>query len=305
MDRKPGSAPPLGFRLACAWNRWAPRGKGWLPRHLGRMLYSKERFFIRTRSGANLAVCPNHFDIYCHIQTNGGTWDPEILDTCLRVIRPGDVFYDIGANAGLFSIEVANTFRGEVTVHAFEPQADLYACILATAAAAGLESKLHAHQVLLSDEDGQAELFLHAHAVHASMSPRTQSDAGLHSSLRLPTFRLDTLMSQIQPPDVIKIDVEGAELKVMQGAHQMLSARAPTIIIEADCNMQRFGYRHTDLFGLLMRYAEYTIFLIASDGRLTHLTNFESAPEGNYIMVPPDRIDVFRQDLHPTDARKK
>lgn len=282
---------PLWFRISCAWMRWAPRAKGWLPRQIGRAFCRGDRFLISTRSGAKLAVCPDHFDIYCFIQTHNGTWEPGDLDVCLRGLRPGDVFFDIGANAGLMSIEVASTFKGQVAVHAFEPQADLAACIRASAAVSGFQSHLHVHEVLLSDQDGEVDFFLHAHAVHASLHPRTEPDEKSRA-VRMPTRRLDTIASGLTPPSVIKIDVEGAELPVLRGAHEMLRAHPPMIVMEADANMERFGYRHTDLFSYLRQYADYAFAMIERDGRLRRVDDWERAPKGDYAAVPPDRMEL-------------
>ena len=84
---------------------------------------------IRTRTGALLAVDPVDLDFYCQVQLQNGVWEEDVLGACLRAIRPGDVFYDIGANAGIVAVDVARTFGERVTVHAFEPQPTLAASL--------------------------------------------------------------------------------------------------------------------------------------------------------------------------------
>src|SRR5271156_3202457 len=113
---------PLTFLFAYWWLKYAPRAKGWMPRRIGRSIGKNMTCYIHTRAGARLAVDPYNLDFYCLVKERNGVWEEDVLDAVLKVVQPGDVFYDIGANAGMLTLEVAQTLRGAVTVHAFEPQ---------------------------------------------------------------------------------------------------------------------------------------------------------------------------------------
>jgi hypothetical protein len=91
------------------------------------------------------------------------------------------------------------------------------------------------------------------------------------------------------PPDVIKIDVEGAELQVLQGAERLLKERPPYLVFEADDNMMRFGYSRKDLFSYLRKQADFTIFGIREDGLAPLHESLEDPETRDFLAVPPGR----------------
>jgi FkbM family methyltransferase len=274
---------PLAFRCACGWMKYAPRGKGWVPRRIGRSLGRGMTCAIRTRADALLAVDPANLDFYCQVQLQHGVWEQDVLDACLRVIRPGDVFYDIGANAGIVTIDVARTFGEDVTVHAFEPQPTL-ADSLTVSIELNRFTRAQVHRLLLGDTPGEADLHVADHGVHSSLVSR---EAGA-TRLRCRMETIDGLVSTgaLPPPSVIKIDVEGAELRVLQGARTTFRARPPAIVFEADDNMARFGYAHRELFGVLRECADYSFHRIDGGGWV-EVDPAGDAALGNYIALPP------------------
>ncbi len=274
---------PLAFRCACAWMKYAPRARGWVPRRIGRSLGRGMTCVIRTRTGALLAVDPVNLDFYCQVQLQNGVWEEDVLGACLRAIRPGDVFYDIGANAGIVAVDVARTFGERVTVHAFEPQPTL-AASLATSIALNAFTRAHVHQHLLGDTSGEADLYVPDHGVHSSLVSR---EAGA-TRLRCRMETIDGLVAAgtLPPPNVMKIDAEGAELRVLLGAQNIVSAKPPAIVFEADDNMARFGYSHRELFGLLRGFADYSFYRI--DGAdWVPVTPQTDAALGDYVALPP------------------
>jgi FkbM family methyltransferase len=278
-------ALPLAFRCACGWMKYAPRARSWVPRRIGRTVGRGMTCAIRTRAGARLAVDPVNLDFFCHVHLHDGVWEEGVLDACLRLTRPGDVFYDIGANAGIVAVDVARTFGEDVTVHAFEPQPTLVDS-LTRSIALNAFTRARVHQLLLGDTSGEADLHVADHGVHASLVSR---QAGA-TRLRCRMETIDGLVAArtVPSPDVIKIDAEGAELRVLQGARNTLRARPPAIVFEADDNMTRFGYTHRELFGLLREFADYSFHRIDGAEWVPANAAFDAAP-GDYVALPPGR----------------
>ena len=240
---------------------------------------------VRTRAGARLAVDPVNLDFYCLVKARNGVWEEDVLDACLKVIQPGDIFFDIGANAGVITLDVAQTFRDKVIIHAFEPQPTL-ARSLAVSITLNEFKNVHLHQQLLGDRQCETDLQIADHGIHTSLIAREANATPL--SCRMET--LDALVAggQAPAPTVIKIDVEGAELQVLRGARKTLCSAPPAIIFEADENMPRFGYSHQALFSLLSEFGDYTFYHI-NGSDLSPVINPETAALGNYVALPSQR----------------
>ena len=280
---------PLTFRCAYWWAKYAPRAKGWLPRRIGRTFGRNMTCAVRTRAGAYLAVDPVNLDFYCLVKIRNGIWEEDVLDACLKVILPGDIFYDIGANSGILTVDVAQTFGHQVTVHAFEPQPTL-ARSLAISIALNDFQNVQLHQTLLGDRLCETDFLIADHGIHSSLIAREAGATALNCRMET----LDTLVAsgQLPPPNVIKIDVEGAELQVLRGARQTLRSALPAIIFEADENMPRFGYTHRELFQVLSELGDYTFYHI-NGSELNLVNDPAGAALGNYVALPPLRRSLL------------
>lgn len=258
----------LAMRLAVMLNRHLPRGKGAVPRWIGRRVGRGTRRHIVTRHGAMLVVEPSSLEVYACIINSGRTWNWHVLSACAAVLRPGDTFFDIGANIGFMSLELARIFsspHGSVPLRvvAFEPLPPLVEAIRESVRLnAGV--MVDVREEIVSDAAGAGELFLGSHSIHASTKAREKDS----TALRLPTVRLDDLVAAgaVPPPHVIKIDVEGGELAAFHGARRTLQVHQPQIIFESDENSVRFKYARRDLFASLAELAPYRFMRIQPDG---------------------------------------
>jgi FkbM family methyltransferase len=275
---------PLLTRAAFWWAAHGIRGRGAVPRAIGRWQNSNRPLLIKTRSGAALSVDYNNLDVYAHIFSAGGTWDANIMLVCERVLRPGDVFFDIGSNAGVFALDFAKLIPS-LTVFAFEPQPSL-AKHIRRSIEANCFAQIKLLEMMLGSQNGEGTLFLTSHSIHASTVPRESR----YRELRVPLRTLDDLIAkgELVPPDVIKIDVEGSEFSVFQGAEAMLQAHQPSIIFETDENLNRLGRTIDDLFSLLSKAAPYDFYSIDNGGVL--MTAQRPYPLGNFLALSPRHV---------------
>ena len=272
---------PVSVRLAFWWAAHGIRGRSAVPRAIGRWQSSDCSLFIKTQHGAALSVDYDNLDTYAPIYNDGGCWDANVMTCCGKILRGGDVFYDIGSNTGVFSLDMAKSIPN-LKVFAFEPQPSLAKHIQRSIEANEFD-QIKVLEVLLGNEEGEASLFLTSHSIHASVIPRERH----YRELRRPLRTLDGLVAagELAPPDVIKIDVEGSELRVFEGAETMLKSAQPSIVFEADENMIRMGHSVDDLFGLLERAAPYSFFLIDSSGAPVPVAR--PYPFGNFLALSP------------------
>jgi FkbM family methyltransferase len=160
-----------------------------------------------------------------------GDVEPTIQEILSRRIEPGMVFYDLGANIGFFSLLAARLVGAKGQVFSFEPDPEIAGrlrrnitrngFINATVVEAGIWSASGTVNFVaadLSSPDRGIGKFVAGEGAGAGTSTRCVA--------------LDDFVRNAPTPDVIKCDVEGAEIEVFRGAEKLLEARHPLILCE-------------------------------------------------------------------------
>jgi FkbM family methyltransferase len=159
--------------------------------------------------------------------------DPGLLRLVTETVRAGAVVWDVGANVGLFSFAAAVAAGPAGRVLAIEPDTVLVALLRRSAAANQGHAPVEVLPAAIAADCGVARL----HIAKRNRSTNyldgfgTTQTGGVRTTELVPTVSLDWLASRFPAPDVIKIDVEGAEAQVLAGAGEVLRAR-PRIICE-------------------------------------------------------------------------
>lgn len=148
-----------------------------------------------------------------------------ILEDLVSNVRQDDVFYDIGANVGLYSCLVADVVTQPVI--AFEPHPDNAGRLEENAELNG--ANVSVFQCALADSPGESKLSIVLDKV-GSAGHSLVTDDGL-DTITVPKARGDDLIADedLPNPTVLKIDVEGAEYQVLEGLESTLS--------RSDCRM--------------------------------------------------------------------
>lgn len=159
--------------------------------------------------------------------------DPPLLGLVSECIANGNVVWDIGANVGLFSLAAAVASGSTGHVLAVEPDAVLVTLLRRSAAANPRLGPVEVLPTAVADRIGVSSFHIarrNRSTSHLAGFGTTQTGGTRHVEL-VPTITLDWLLDQFPVPDVVKIDVEAAELLVLSGGARLLAAR-PTIICE-------------------------------------------------------------------------
>jgi FkbM family methyltransferase len=152
-----------------------------------------------------------------------GTTEPVMQAEIAELLAPGLVFYDIGANVGFFSLIAARCVGADGAVYAFEPLPANADALAHNVAINGFEN-VELVRAAVSRGPGRAELAVTASSVQAHLA---DVDTGVPtvSTTTVDVTSVDAAVrSGLRPPDVVKIDVEGAELAVLEG----MSGRWPS-----------------------------------------------------------------------------
>lgn len=184
-------------------------------------------------------------------------WDPELLGIARLLVRRGQIIWDVGANVGLFSSAAAFHAGPQGGVIAME--ADLDAAVLLNRTAR-CQPPTHAAITVLplaiSDSIGFVRFSIanRARAANSIEGYGSTQTGGVAETRVLPSFALDNVLDHFPPPDVLKIDVEGAELRVLAGAERLLSQARPVLYCEVSSAtrsevtvlLEKFSYKLWD-----------------------------------------------------------
>ncbi len=163
-----------------------------------------------------------------------GTTEPLVQDVFAEHVRRGGVVWDIGANIGFFSL-IASRLVGDGEVVAFEPLPANLEAIRRNLELNGV-GNVTPVGVALGDEEGTAELSLHSESTWAKLD--TSADTAFQESLevtgrvRVEVSTIDQQLQTLPAPDLVKIDIEGAEVAALRGGSRLLSDVRPTLICE-------------------------------------------------------------------------
>lgn len=188
----------------------------------------------RTRSGVPIFVSPQ--DYLGRMVFFFGTHEPANLAVLRRLLPPSGVFWDIGANYGLFSLELSQSHPNSRIV-AVEPQPRLVR-FLRKSLQRNPAAAIRVLEKAVASTAGPLTLSVPSDSfARASLVERF--DGG--STFTVETVPLGALVEFYGSPDVVKIDVEGAELDVLRSGVELLRNQGPTILMEVN------DARHADL----------------------------------------------------------
>ena len=174
-------------------------------------------------------------DVAEYIRVQSFQDDMHLLDAIKSKLPAEGTFWDIGSNIGLYSLYAAKVLKGKGNVVAFEPENRAFARINENFTKNGLNN-FKAHPFALSDEEGEFELTVaesFGDGNHSLMSKKNYIQGG--TSYKVPVFKGDDAREKnnIPVPSFVKIDVEGAEIKVLQGLDKTLRLpECKTVLVE-------------------------------------------------------------------------
>ena len=161
-----------------------------------------------------------------------GMYEPDKSHVISTLFKPGMTFIDIGANKGDFSLIAAKIVGNEGKVLSFEPEPDNCRWIRKSIEMNNY-TNIQLFDLALGSSNGEATLYIGEKSGWHSLVPN-QAGRGM-GEIEVTTRTLDSLLDEINNPDIdlIKIDVEGAEMEVLNGARETLSSNKDlTLLID-------------------------------------------------------------------------
>jgi FkbM family methyltransferase len=204
------------------------------------------------------------------------------------LVRRGDVVFDVGANRGVFTSLMSNLVGPDGRVHAFEPSTDTCRLLRVTLVErARRPANVAVNASAVGTEDGVATLYT-PEQDHGQASLRTHDTGSwsAHASVRsaeVAVTRLDTYSAaQAQSRiDLVKMDVEGAELPALRGFAAGLRSFHPIIVCELCGAWTRaFNYEPSAVIEELRMTGYDSFHLVTDRGDLRALTSSHLVNDG-------------------------
>jgi FkbM family methyltransferase len=164
-----------------------------------------------------------------------GSYALPLVETMKRYLRPGDVFFDVGANIGYLSAIAAGLVGPAGQVHCFEPVPEYFERV-EKLAALNPGYAFRANFCAAGEQPGKCKIYVTREPGQSTLVPAYKTDPEIISTLEVPVIRLDKYVEErgIERVALIKIDAEGFELPILRGLQGFFERRAqrPAILCE-------------------------------------------------------------------------
>jgi FkbM family methyltransferase len=222
--------------------------------------FLRSPFEIEWLEGLRLTLYPGNE--ICRSIFVTGRYEPNEFCWLARVLKPGMTLLDVGANLGLYTLFAARRVSTTGRVVAIEPsrrEMDL----LRRNVEQNVLSNVSLQSLALSDQSAEVELLVAAasHAGHNTLGAFGYNTRLEHRE-KVTACRLDDLVesAKLERLDIIKMDIEGAELAAVRGASAALARYRPTLLMElSDRALNHQGATSGEVLTLLGTY-EYDVF---------------------------------------------
>jgi FkbM family methyltransferase len=237
-----------------------------------------------------------------------GEYERDITEKVVTLIREGDVCLDVGANFGWYTTLFRKVCGNTGAVHSFEPVPSIFAELEANYELMGSPANVFLNNLALGDEEKTitVNLFEGLSTGHASLSTQGRDDA---VSFDCRMITLDSYLEEndIRHVDIVKVDIEGAEMMFLRGASRLFEQETPPIVLMemALGQTKNFGYEPNDLTRFIAARADYAFYAVDEMTReVKKIDGFPDAHIGaNVFCIPRGRLSE-RPDWLPENNAK-
>jgi FkbM family methyltransferase len=218
------------------------------------------------------------------------------VDRLREFVPEGALVIDVGANVGFFALRFANWVGDTGKVIAIEPEDQNSAHLVEAIGREGFSNRIETLKAVAAAEPGQ--IFLEINTLHPADHKISRDGTGLP----VQAVTLDQLVpdkTRLRPA-LVKIDVQGAEMMVLQGAAGILALAGPALFVELDePGLNRFGTSISAVLDHLSAYG-YEPYWLERSGPHCKTT----APEIHAAAAHTGYVDVlFLKTASPDEAR--
>jgi FkbM family methyltransferase len=221
-------------------------------------------------------------DIFIH-----GVFEPKESRFVANFLKSGMIFFDIGANLGQYTLLGAQCVGLKGKVHSFEPNKRMFKELSFNVGLNGFMERCFLNNLAVADKEGFGKIPIYKPGaeVYCSLGKWRVDKYVTDKFEEVPLITLDYYIKKygIDKIDLIKMDIEGAELLALQGMQNLLArSDAPVIILEVgEGTLAACGLQGKDLWDYLMTFG-YKMYAIEHSGRISPALRGSSL-YGNFV----------------------
>ena len=224
---------------------------------------------------------------------DSGYYEPDSVALFAALLEPGMDVVDVGANFGQYTLVASGIVGSNGSVHSFEPDPETFQWLRRNVMDNGL-ANVRLNQTALFRETAQKSLFLaEAHSVGSnSLAGDFWDYAGKTVEVSCIAFDDYLRANRIAKVDLMKLDIEGAELDALRGAEGVLQHSKPILLLEFEEERQRaFGSSCAELAEFL-RSHEYALFRVGPLPLQAYRIGPGEPPSLNVLAIESSRAEA-------------
>ena len=223
-----------------------------------------------------------------------GYYEKELGELLKKIVSPGDVFLDLGANIGYFSLLVASN-SPSTKIISFEPVKDLFQNMNDNISLNNIKN-ISTINAAVGEINGEKELFVSA-SDNLGMSSFRQPEnySGKKEKIKVVTIDDWYKTSGLSKIDIIKLDIEGSELAALKGMKEVLQTQKPVLIVEINPEtLSMFNLQPSDIYVYLNQF-NFEGFLISGNDRLEHLDKNKINQTINVLFIHHEKMNAYSE----------
>jgi FkbM family methyltransferase len=245
---------------------------------------------VRTRDGVSMIWDPEDMGTAPNVLVNYGLYEAPESTYLLDSGAGAHVIFDIGANVGYFSLRWASRLAHGGIIHAFEPVPATFSRLSRNIAINHLEAIVQPNNIGLGQTPSTLSLFVpdFTGCGAASMMNLHPDETSREVEVNVDTLDRYFAASGLNRLDLIKIDVEGAELLVLQGGRDTIAAHRPLLFMELLRKWSKpFGYHPNDVLALLAEIG-YRCYTFGDNCLIPFQLMDDNTTQKNFFFAHPE-----------------
>jgi FkbM family methyltransferase len=224
-------------------------------------------------------------DYIDHWLFTGADFEPHVVSLFLKTLKKGDNVLDIGANIGYFSLIASRIVGEKGRVYAFEPTPATIQKLQKNIQLNKL-SNIRVYQKAVSETNSTAVFKIPSDVVKNSGRASFRDIEENYTMAEVETIQLDSILNELQPIQLIKMDIEGAEAMALNGMAQLIERDQPLFIMElSDYYLKQLG-SSAALVVDFFKEKKYKVFTAGEDLREVNEDTILTAYQYDILCIP-------------------